>query len=398
MLTTDLAMNRVRGNRIEPRYINPNDKSHLQMADDLISIIWEHKGARRQELDRELEAYVGTGTDYKIIRGLVKLLLDECLFETASEIEPVEIRRALFLKARAFHPVSANAQTRQQVIEETSREINCASEIVEEKLYADLWGNQRLIDFEKLEAKALLDRYNLAQAQALLYRSNEMRLRIEPQDAAHYRRLFDAIKAYRLIHTIRGNSIKGYDIRLDGPVSIFHQSQKYGIQMAVFLPALLLCKGWRLKADIAMKTGRHVSFELESTQTELRSHYLDDISYKPAVEEKLIANWAKSGSEWQLEPGKEVIDLGESAFIPDFIINNPDGRKFYLELLGFWTPGHLDERVKEFERAGFKNYLLAVSDELRGSREKPLNLAANVIVYKTALTPAAIRMAMEAAN
>jgi predicted nuclease of restriction endonuclease-like RecB superfamily len=391
-------MNRVRGNRIEPRYINPNDKSHLQMADDLISIISEHTGARRRELDRELEEYVGTGTDYKIIRGLVKLLLDECRFETASEIEPVEIRRALFLKARAFHPVSANAQARQQVINETSREINCAPEAVEEKLYADLWDNQRLIEFEKLEARALLDRYNLAQAQALLYRSNEMHLRIEPQDAAHYRRLFDAIKAYRLIHTIRGNSIKGYDIRLDGPVSIFHQSQKYGIQMAVFLPALLLCKGWRLKAEIAMKTGRQVFFELESSQTELRSHYLDDVSYKPAIEEKLLVNWAKTESEWRLESGKEVIDLGESAFIPDFIINNADGRNFYLEILGFWTPHHLDERVKEFERAGFKNYLLAVSDELRGSREKPLNLPSSVIVYKTALTPAAIRMAMEAAD
>ena len=387
-------MNRVRGNRIEPRYINPNDKNHLQMADDLIAIISEHTGARRAELDRELEEYVGAGTDYKIIRGLVKLLVDECRFKTASEIDPAEIRRALFLKARSFHPVKA----RETVIAETAREINCATEVIEENLYADLWGNQRLIDFDRLEARELLDRYNLAQAQALLYRSNEMRLRIEPQDAAHYRRLFDAIKAYRLIHTIKGNSIKGYDIRLDGPVSMFHQSQKYGIQMAVFLPALLLCKGWRFTAEIATKMGRHVFFELESSQTELRSHYLDDVSYKPAVEEKLMANWAKSESEWRLETGKEVIDLGESAFIPDFIISNEDGRKFYLEILGFWTPSHLDERVKKFERAGFKNYLLAVSDELRGSREKPLNLPASVIVYKTALAPAAIRIAMEAAN
>ena len=111
-----------------------------------------------------------------------------------------------------------------------------------------------------------------------------------------------------------------------------------------------------------------------------------------------MANWAKAESEWRLEAGKEVIDLGESAFIPDFIINNADGRKYYLEILGFWTPRHLDERVKEFERAGFKNYLLAVSDELRGSREKPLNLPGNVIVYKTALAPAAIRMAIESAD
>jgi len=397
MLTADLAMSRVRGKLIEPYYVNPNDKGHLEMAAELISIVSEHRGLKRADLEAELEEYVGTGTDYKIVRGMIKLLLDECRFETASAIDPAEIRRALFLKARSSHPVSAGEARREQVISETAAEINCAPEALEENLYADLWGNQRLASFEELDGKELLDRYNLAQAQALLYRSTEMRLRVEPQDANDYRRLFDAIKAYRLIHTVRGNPASGYDIRLDGPVSMFHQSQKYGIQMAVFLPALLLCKGWAMKAEIQLKMGRRAMFELESRQTQLRSHYLDDVSYRPAIEEKLATNWAKAESEWQLEAGKEVINLGQSAFIPDFIISNSDGRKFHLEILGFWTPRHLDERVKEFERAGFKNYLLAVSDDLRGSREKPLKLPRNVIVYKSALAPAAIRAAMEAA-
>ena len=176
---------------------------------------------------------------------------------------------------------------------------------------------------------------------------------------------------------------------------MFHQSQKYGIQMAVFLPALLLCKGWRMTAEIVLKHGKRVSFELDSRTTQLRSHYLDDVSYKPAIEEKLMANWAKSASGWELAPGKEVIDLGACAFIPDFIISHADGRVCYLELLGFWTPRYLDERINEFARAGFTRYLLAVSDELRGSRDKPLSLPANVITYKSALAPAAIRAAIE---
>jgi predicted nuclease of restriction endonuclease-like RecB superfamily len=395
MLTTDLAMNRVRGNRIEPRVINPADKNHLQMASDLVAIFTEHQGEQRAELDRELEEYVGTGTDYKILRGLIKLLLDECEFETGSAILPSEIRRALFLKARLHHPVSARETTRTEVIKATAAELNCTVAEIEASLYADLWDNQRLISFNGMDARALLDRYNLAQAQALLYRSTEMQLCVAPQEATGYRKLFDAIKAYRLIHTIKGNQAKGYDIRLDGPVSMFHQSQKYGIQMAVFLPALLLCDGWRMKAEIVLKTDRRVIYELESRNHQLHSHYLDDVSYKPALEEKLTANWARSASAWQLQPGKEVIDLGQSAFIPDFIISRTDGRRLYLELLGFWTPRHLDERIQEFARAGFTDYLLAVSDELRGSREKPLHLPTNVIVYKSALNVAAIQMAIE---
>src|SRR5215475_4810986 len=108
MLTSDLAMNRVRGGRIEPYTINPADKSYLEMAGDLIRIFAEHAGERRAELDRELDEYVGTGTDYRILRGLIKLLLDACEFETASAILPADIRRALFMKARLHHPVSAN--------------------------------------------------------------------------------------------------------------------------------------------------------------------------------------------------------------------------------------------------------------------------------------------------
>jgi len=37
---------------------------------------------------------------------------------------------------------------------------------------------------------------------------------------------------------------------LDGPASLFSQSQKYGIRMANFLPALPLCDRWEMAATI----------------------------------------------------------------------------------------------------------------------------------------------------
>ncbi|MFP5261712.1 MAG: DUF790 family protein [Blastocatellia bacterium] len=396
MLTADLALNRVRGGRVEPRYIDPNNSSYLRVSDDLITIIARHRGLRRAELDEALQEYVGVGTDYKILRGLIKLVTDQCRFEATSPVDPVEIRRALFLGARAHHPVSEGEAVRQKVIEEAAAKLNCKPEDVTANLYADLFANQTLVEFEEMTAGQLLDRYNLAQAQALLYKCTEMRLRVEAQASAGYRRLFDAIKAYRLIHTVRGNPAAGYDIRLDGPVSIFHQSQKYGIQMAVFLPALLLCQGWRMKAEVTYKSDARACFELSSKDTRLRSHYLDDVSYRPAVEERLVSSWAKAGDGWLLEPAGEIIGLGESAFIPDFVITTPAGEKFYLEVFGFWTPRHLDDRLKDFERAGFKNFLLAVSEELRGSREQPLNLPPNVVVFKSSLNAAAVKMAAEA--
>src|SRR4029079_15886292 len=140
----------------------------------------------------------------------------------------------LFLKARARHPV-ASEEARAEVVGEAARELSCGPAELLDALYADLPDNQWLTLFEPLTAAELLDLYNVAQAQALLYRSVEMRLWLEPQPPEGFRELFGAIKAYRLIHTVKGNSQARYEVRLDGPASIFQRSQKYGIQMAVFL-------------------------------------------------------------------------------------------------------------------------------------------------------------------
>jgi len=385
MLTADLAMSYRRGNRISPRYLQSDDPRHLQTAADLTLIVEQHRGRRRAELERALDEYIGVGTDYKILRGLIKLLTDRCEFETSGAKDPAEVRRALFTKAASHHPVIADDQLRERLIAEVAVELECSPEDVTAGLYADLSGNQRLVAFEEMSAEDLLDRYNLAQAQALLYRCSEMRLRIEPQEPGVTRRLFAEIKACRLIHAIRGNPQSGYDAQLSGPVSIFHRSQRYGVQMAVFLPALLLYPGWRMRAEIGTKTGA-AFFELDSEQKRLRSHYVADYlqPQNPQIA-KLLEDFGKLDGEWSAQPSQEVIDLGESVFVPDLVFTRDGDEPIYLELLGYWTPRSLNERLREFARAGFKNYAIAASEEMRCSRDAPTQLPTNVIIYKKSL-------------
>ncbi len=374
-----------RGNRISPRYLQSDDRGNLQTAADLTLIVDQHRGSRRAELERALDEYIGVGTDYKILRGLIKLLTDRCDFKTAGAKDPAEIRRALFTKASAYHPIIADDELRQRLIAETATELDCSPEEVIAGLYADLSGNQRLVAFEEMSGPDLLDRYNLAQAQALLYRCSEMRLSIEPQEPGLIRRIFAEIKAFRLIHAIKGNPESGYDVQLSGPVSIFHRSQKYGIQMAVFLPALLLYPGWSMRAEIGTKTGA-AFFELDSKQNRLRSHYAtDDLKPQNTLLSKLLEDLNKLSGVWRAQPNQEVIDLGQSAFVPDLVFICEGAEPIYLEQLGYWTPRSLSERLKEFTRAGFKNYAITASEEMRCSRDAPAQLPPNVIVYKKAL-------------
>lgn len=396
MLTADLAQSWLRGGRTGPRYIETDDAGYLRDAAELIRLFTEHEGRARQELDRALEEYVGLGTDYKILRGLIKLLMDASTFETASPVDPIEIRRAVFLKARPHHPLIDDEQARAEVLTDTALELGCAPEALLRGLYADLPSNQKLVEFEHKSESELLDLYNLAQAQALLYRCVTMQLLVEPQGTENYRELFAAIKAYRLIHTIKGSPSKGYEVRLDGPVSMFHRSQKYGVQMAVFLPALLLCKGWSMRAEIAQKPGSSPAFfEMNSLQTRLRSSYTGPMARETSAQDKLRESWTRFESDWTLEPCSEVIDLGESAFIPDFVLTHAaDGRRFFLEILGFWTPRHLQERLKEFEHARIENFIIAASDELRGSRDALSRVPPHTIIFKSKLDPIAVELAL----
>ncbi|CAN5782222.1 DUF790 family protein [soil metagenome] len=395
MLTSDLAINWRRGDKIFPRLIKTNNEGYLRDAEILIEIFNEFSGKTRGELEFELEEYVGTGTDYRILRGLIKLLTDRCKFATSSVAEPIEIRQKVFLEARKFQPVLPDSQSKSEVLELIAEKLNTDADTIFSNLYADLSDQQKLISFDSIAPADLLDRYNLAQAQALLYKCVEMKIRVAPSDAANYRAIFGWIKHFGLIHSVIGNATNGYEITLTGAASLFHRSQKYGIRMSVFLPALLLCRNWKMSAEIANKEVGNSFYELTSEQTELVSCYFDEPEYASPIFERLKKDWEKSSSNWKLEENKEVLDLGKTAFIPDFVLVSPENKKVYLDVLGFWTPKSLQKRLEEFRVADFKDYILAAWAELRGSREEPLWESENVVFFKSKLEP---RILEEAAD
>ncbi len=388
MLTSDLAISFKRKGKIHPRLIKTGNADYLADAENLIAIFDEFENKTRGEIENELDEYVGTGTNYRILRGLIKLLMDRCEFETVSIAEPIEIRQKVFLEARNYQPVLPDSKEKEKVLEKVAEEFQTDAETVFETLYADLPNQQRLTFFESISPNDLLDRYNLAQAQALLYKCVEMNISISPSAMANYRAIFGAIKHFGLIHSISGGTKKGYEITITGAASIFHRSQKYGIQMAVFLPALLLAKDWRLSAEIHDKKYGNAIYELSSEQTTLNSCYFDEPEFENPLHAKLKTDWKKSSAEWNLKENKKVIDLGKTVFIPDFVLISPDKKKkVYLDILGFWTPKILKARLAQFEGTKFNNFILAASQKLRGTREVETSASENVVFFKSVIRP-----------
>ncbi len=219
----------------------------------------------------------------------------------------------------------------------------------------------------------LLRRYNLALAQGLLYRCFRMQVWV----GDHYKTVFHYLKLAQLMHRIR-KTRDGYHIVVDGPFSMFRRTQKYGVNLARFLPGLLLAERWRMSAEIRTEQGvRHFNLDQNCG---LHSHYRKEHPFDSSVEEAFYNVFRRRKTEWEIERESEIVDLGDTVLIPDFRLRHPDGRSFLLEIVGFWTPEYLEKKLDKLRRAGRKDLIVAVNETLNCSKE---DFRGPVLFFKT---------------
>jgi len=102
--------------------------------------------------------------------------------------------------------------------------------------------------------EALLEGYNLALAQACLLKAREVRIELVGVDAKRVRALIRELK-FRRILFVAERLDEGFKLTLDGPLSLFKQTSRYGLQLALFLPALTRSEHWSLAADLSWTSG-----------------------------------------------------------------------------------------------------------------------------------------------
>lgn len=399
MLTSDLIRFHYRGPDVYPSYIKTGEK-YLAIAVELIDIYNKFTGRTRGELNEAIKDYIGFGTDYKIKRGLSRILQTECSeFNVLSKFLPSEIRRKVFTMASENFPVTERPDTihpvtRKDILNQVASDLGGTVEDIEQGFYADLVDSHVLSTFHSPEPLWLLNRYNLALAQGILYSCLEMKIIAYKNLPVRYKQIFKFIKFYRLIHQVKGDLDSGYEILLDGPVSMFKQSRKYGIQMSSFLPALILCTKWKMDSEIKCDDGKIRTFSLD-TDSDLVSHYTDSGEYDSLLEEKFAERFKKLDSPWQIERETEIVNLKETVFIPDFTFyNKEDGRIAYMEIVGFWRPEYLKRKFKKLQKASV-NTIVAISEDLNVSEEKVKNFPGTYFFFKTSINPSIVMEILE---
>ncbi len=393
-------MARLSRGRLVPHRLSPEDRRTVEVAAELCDVYEAHLGspssmleeqlvAREEELGPRLDARRG----FKIVRALSKLLEEQSTWTPPTTADPYTIRTRLFELASALpefpssEPGLLDTVTREDIVSQVARETSLESPAA--LMYADRRSAQVLGEFEKPSPEELIHRYNVAQVQGVLYSARE--LVVDIGRGADARLIFHYVKLMGLIYRLEPTA-SGYRLYLDGPLSIFGSTRKYGLALAKFLPGLLLTAPWKLSASIEWK-GRDAVLELDS-ESGLKSHYLGPgrDAGSDDVRQAFVRAWerAKDTGGWRLEPGTGILPFPElkTALVPDFTLTNPAGDQTHLEILGFWSERHLIDRtamIREAARRGHR-VLVAASDNLGASPAALSEAAASeVIPFKNRL-------------
>jgi predicted nuclease of restriction endonuclease-like RecB superfamily len=370
MLTGKLVRARQTRNRVVPLYLNSADPALLESAETLLGLFRNGGQRTRGELAADIQHLFGNDPVRVVYHGLAKLLEDRSEFETVSGLPPEQLREKVFQTAAEARQALTRENVRrvfdrEQIIAGVAQSLELNPGVVDHSLFADLKSEQRLIRFKDTTPKRLLERYNVGLAQAVLLRSTRVRVLIRSESPQRYRQLLRIAKFHRLICEIERAAGEAYRLLLDGPLSLFTATQKYGVQLAMFLPAILLCHDFELDADLlwgAKKAAK--SFSLTSADG-LISHLPDTGTYVPPEMKMFVDLFKKTVTEWSIDDDTEIISLADGFWVPDFRLTHlPSGKTVLLDVLGFWRRASAQRHLERLRQHLGRPFLLAVSERL----------------------------------
>ncbi len=405
MLTADLVNARRRGGELHLISFDAPARARASaMAAAFLAIASGHVGRTREELVAALEAIEVGPREHRLKAGLAKLIEDRCAFDAPEDLDPPAVRRDVFTTASAARAAleAFDRFDRDAILAEIALARGTTAVAIERALFADLRGAHVLVAFDAPTADAFVAAYEHAQAQAVLLRAVKVTVDVRCASPGALRAFFRKLKFLRLLHTIAKHGKQGgHRIVIDGPFSLFESVTKYGLQLALVLPALEQCDDWRLEADVRWgKERAPLVFRLAGKASPGR------VSAPPLPDEvdALARSFEALGTPWRVAPNTDILELpGIGLSVPDLVFER--GRRgarrerVYLEVMGYWSRAAVWKRV-ELVRAGLaERILFAVSSRLRVSEEVlDDELPGALYVYKHTISARTIAQRLESAR
>jgi uncharacterized protein len=365
------------------------------LAAEVLLVIASHIDQTRIVVEEALSGLESAPQEKKLLWALKKLALDDSAFDSNAALDAPALRREVFSRAvLARQQLAIGARfERAAVLAEAAAALGISAEALESGLYSDLRSAERLLKAPSYDAHGLLLRHARAEVQAVLLCSVRVVVDVRCASADQYRALFHKLKFRQLLFQMSRREDGGYRIEIDGPYSLFESVTKYGLELALLLPALEACQSVKLSADLRWgKKREKLSFGLDLTQVGTA----EPVPARDDVQGLLDA--FQHSEPWRAEAAREVLDLpGIGLCVPDLCFTHQGtGEQVLCEVLGFWNRDAVWRRVELVEKGLASKIVFVVSARLRVS-EEVLDGAdsAALYVYKGAINHKALQRKLD---
>ena len=375
MLSSDMLRTRMSRGRIYPKFCSPDarDSEEYALASDMIRAFCDARDSFLRKGDLHgMISEMEHGRDYKLVRGLRSLLERRSEFvmkSTHTGVAPADLRRVIFEESSRMGLATSDAR-RQSVLDGAARLCGIDSKDIPDAMWADLDENLVLGRFDAITAEDLLLWYNMSLAQTLLFSCTRLEFGIGGDDGSYWKTVLRAVKMYGLMYMFENDSDENGKNRgaryvscaLEGPVSVFKMTTRYGTSFARMLPVIARTPEWYVDAAISKKTGSSGArkmYRFEMSHESARG-YLRDVCADPDAKnnnsqnqvydsavERMFADAMRTHIEnhgWRMTREPAPIASENMIMIPDFVFERL-GRRVYLEIMGFWTPDYIRRKV-----------------------------------------------------
>ena len=408
MLSLDLLRTRISRGKITPVFCNPENKesNEYQLAQRLLeSFANIHKTKNPKKILLKETNLLESKYDYKLVRGLVALLERRSVFESQStKINSIRIRKKLFEES-SKNGLALTEQQREKIIKNVAQQSHLTTEEIQTAMWSDQEENLILEKFHELSPEELLFWYNLSLTQTLLFRCTSMEFYVE--GGLYWKHVLRNVKRYGLMYNLqKQNNKDSITCILEGPLSLFKMTDRYGTSMAKLLPEIIKAPSWSISGSIVKKNeeGQKI-YQFSTSDKEITgiiqptsdSHYHGNITsdsndFDSSLEanfEKLFLQYFDKKDDWVISREPDPLIAEGKAMIPDFLFQR-FGRKVYFEIVGFWTKEYMQRKTAKIKSIFEKNdhgkeeeidLLIGVNEDLACSQLEAISKE-NVFTFK----------------
>jgi predicted nuclease of restriction endonuclease-like RecB superfamily len=385
----------VEGQRLVLHYLGPRDEPWLRALLDVCACF---AGKKQLELRERLNEPLPTSAPRSKLRLAVQVL--ERLLPESPKREPSPRE----LRFRVFRAAATSSAARRDVLAGVARDLRLELAQLEDSLFADLASQRRVGPLPaELSPSRLALLTNQALVLAFLKRAERVRIRAWGNTRAlvrhaHVLGLICLVKPVTAsqsspradLLTLPADEPHGVVLEISGPFSLFRKTEVYGRSLASLLPRAARCLHFELEADCVLSRGAQLSTLLVSPSDPIYPAR-ELPSYDSRVEARFASDFGRLAPDWHLVREPEPVNADGSLIFPDFeLLHRHDkARRWLLEIVGFWTPEYLRDKLAKLEAAKLQRLILCVDDARRCS-EADLPSAARVLRYKSRIDVASL--------